>query len=76
MPSNKTIKLLQRPHHKSRKVGEKILLPNNYVFVPLQVPNDSQIVVNFACGKNNGTICKCCYKRMDRLNAATHGLGF
>lgn len=40
------IKLYQRPTHKKRKSNLIVTLPKKYLFIPLQVPNDSQIVAN------------------------------
>lgn len=39
-------KLRQRPNHKKRPTEPHIELPQKYLFIPLQVPNDTQIVVN------------------------------
>lgn len=38
--------LIVRPMHKRRKVEAEIKLPKRYLFLPFQVPNDTQIVVN------------------------------
>lgn len=41
-----TMKLSTRPPHKHKKITEIIKLPDSYIFIPLQVPNDTQIVSN------------------------------
>lgn len=40
------VKLYQRPLHKKREIEPTINLPTRFLFIPLQVPNDSQIIVN------------------------------
>lgn len=44
--TSKQMSLYQRPMHKKRKEEPDTVLPEKFIFIPLQVPNDSQIVVN------------------------------
>jgi len=41
-----TAQLCERRAHKNKKVSEAITLPEKYLFIPLQVPNDTQIISN------------------------------
>lgn len=38
--------LIARPLNKQRQKEKEITIPNKYIFLPFQVPNDTQIVVN------------------------------